>query len=220
MRPIATVRRALEATDTSGRCAAGPTIKPRMPRALTMLPRPHQPSAGTFGFCHQARRSTAPAQADAKLPMTTKVDTSRCTIFPSEVVFCLASRVQLVACRCGDRCIAVIAALVKRIACEFATIIATLGAPIVAPTSSLELSQPLHLRRSGPLRARRSLRTPRPLGAAPADHSSIPRRVARCAATLRRNLSYATRFSTLPSARRPWARYWPTFSISGASEIA
>ena len=39
-------------------------------------------------------------------------------------------------------------------------------------------------------------------------------------ATLRWNPCYATRSSTLPSARRPWARYWPIFSISGASETA
>jgi len=31
---------------------------------------------------------------------------------------------------------------------------------------------------------------------------------------------YATKFSTVPSASRPWARYWPIFSISGTSDIA
>jgi hypothetical protein len=40
----------------------------------------HTASAGTLRFCHQATRSTTPAQADAKLPIIIKVGRSSCTM--------------------------------------------------------------------------------------------------------------------------------------------
>ena len=62
-----------------------------MPAVSTKLPSAHSASAGTLRFCHQATRSTAPAQADAKLPITITVGRSSCTMLfvPGRVVIAI-----------------------------------------------------------------------------------------------------------------------------------
>jgi hypothetical protein len=51
-----------------------------MPAVSTKLPSPHSASAEALRFCHQATRSTTPAQADAKLPIIIKVGRSSRTM--------------------------------------------------------------------------------------------------------------------------------------------